>query len=53
MFQDEGASTERTGTGDSWSALMTAGKGSRMGPENENPVGLSQTRKTIYTSAYI
>ena len=38
MFHDDGASTERTGTGELRSASMTTGNGSRMGPENEKPV---------------
>jgi hypothetical protein len=38
MFQDDGASTEVTGSLVSSSALMTAGKGSRTSPEKENPV---------------
>ena len=37
MFHEEGASTERTGTAESRSAAITAGKGSRMGPEKEKP----------------
>jgi len=37
MFQDEGASTEVTGSGVSCKALMTAGNGSRISPEKENP----------------
>ena len=37
MFQDEGASTARTGTEVSRSASMTAGKGSRTEPVKEKP----------------
>jgi hypothetical protein len=37
MFQDEGASTDVTGNFVSSRALITAGKGSRTSPENENP----------------
>lgn len=37
MFQDEGASTDVTGIRLSSKARITAGKGSRTSPENENP----------------
>lgn len=37
MFQDEGASTEVTGTLVSSMACMTAGNGSRTSPEKLNP----------------
>jgi hypothetical protein len=39
IFQDEGASTDVTGSLVSSRALMTAGKGSRTSPENEKPLG--------------
>ena len=38
MFQEDGASTDSTGTDVSWSALMTAGNGSRTSPKNEKPL---------------
>jgi hypothetical protein len=41
IFQDEGASTEVTGSLVSSNALMTPGKGSRTSPEKEKPVGIS------------
>jgi len=37
MFQEEGASTARTGILVSRRASMTEGKGSRTSPEKENP----------------
>jgi hypothetical protein len=37
MFHDEGASTAVTGILVSSSALITAGKGSRISPEKEKP----------------
>ena len=37
MFQDEGASTDVTGTEVSSRAEMMEGKGSRTSPEKENP----------------
>lgn len=37
IFQDEGASTDVTGRWVSWSAVMMAGKGSRIEPEKEKP----------------
>jgi hypothetical protein len=44
IFQDEGASTARTGILVVSSASITFGKGSRTSPENEKPKIVSKTQ---------
>ena len=45
MSQDDGASTDVTGTLVSWSAWITAGNGSRISPEKLKPVACVRTRR--------